>query len=112
MKHSISFNADGSTLIGRIPKIEGADRYFATIFAYSGGGSGFGGGTLTIQLSPNGGTTKVNASKPDGNALAFTANGAQNIETAYGNSQNGIDVYATLSGSTTPNVIVDLFDNR
>ena len=112
MKHSVTFSADGSQLLGRVPKIDGADRFFATILAYSGGGSGFGGGTLTIQLSSNDGATKVDASKPDGNALDFTTNGAQNIELAFGNSQNGIDVYATLAGATAPNVVVDIFTNR
>jgi len=61
----------------------------------------FGGGTLTMEMSPDGGTTWI-ALDPSGSTVnTFTANGV-------GNFQINIDclVRATLSGATTPSVNV------
>jgi len=64
----------------------------ATVFAYGT----FGGGTLELQASPDGGTTWITIP-----GTTFTNNG-------IGNFQINLDclVRATLSGSTAPNLNV------
>lgn len=110
-KHIKNITANESVLIGVANKTAERDRYFATVSVIGGGGNNFGSGTVTIQYSPDNGTTKIDVLKPDESALTFTANGGRNVELGYGNSQNGIELYATMTGSTSPDVDVIVHDN-
>lgn len=60
----------------------------------------FGGGTVTVQVSPDAGTTWIPLAQ-SGVALAFTANGAHIIDRLG----QGLLVRAVLSGSTTPDAV-------
>ena len=111
MKHEKTISAYGSTLLCRAIKTAGKDRYLATIACYGGGGNDFGSGTVTIKVSPDGGTTLITAQKADGTDVTFTADGVQNVELGFGNSQEGMDIYAVMAGSTSPTVNVTIFDN-
>jgi len=106
-----NIDADGVKNLGNANASDGKDRFFATIFCQGGGGNNFGSGTVAITISADGGTTKIPALKPDGTALTFSANGAQNIELGFGTSQTQIQIYATMTGSTAPNVDLFMFDN-
>lgn len=81
----------------------------ATIFVYGT----FGGGTVNLQASPDGGTTKINLRDVTGTVVAVTANDAYNLRLGEaGRNGAAIKVYATISGATSPSVSVDVFDNR
>jgi hypothetical protein len=60
----------------------------------------FGGGTLTIQASYDGGSTYFALTDANGAAGAFTADGAYNIEVGEA------DIRFTLAGATSPNIDV------
>lgn len=55
--------------------------------------TGFGGGTVTVQFSPDGGTTWLGFPT----AITFTANGSANITLPA-----GVQVRASLAGATGP----------
>ena len=107
-KRTFTLTADGDTLIRTIPRLP--NNFFATIFCTGT----FGSGTVTIKLSPDGGTTKVDAADAAG-TVAFTAAGVKNLETGYGSNNStddGIKVYASLAGSTNPDINITVFDNQ
>jgi hypothetical protein len=58
----------------------------------------FGGGTLTLQMSPDMGTTWINVDRPGDNYVTFTANGEGGIELGL------CLLRASLTGSTNPNI--------
>jgi hypothetical protein len=62
----------------------------------------FGGGTLTIQASYDGGTTYFDLTDANSAAGAFTANGALNVEVGEA------DLRFTLAGSTSPNLNISV----
>lgn len=74
----------------------------------------FGGGTATIQVSPDGGTTWVDALDSGLNVAAFTSDGYANI-TLQG-TEAGAKVPALLSvdlaSSSSPDLDITVFDNR
>jgi len=85
--------------------------YGVTLFAK---GTEFDGGTITIQVSPDGGTTKFTAKDTNGADVTFTANGYTNILLGNG-AKNGehITVFADLSGASgSADVEVIAFDVR
>lgn len=59
----------------------------------------FGGGTVTLQFSPDGGTTWVNATDSNGNAISFTAGRAIPIKCPHGEL-----LQCVLSGATSPSI--------
>lgn len=59
----------------------------------------FGGGTVTLQFSPDGGTAWVNVKDKDGNDIAYTSARAINIETPHGEL-----LRCVLSGSTSASI--------
>lgn len=111
MKHTTSFTADGDALLTKIKKPRHADHYSATVFIY---GSSFGSGTVTIQLSPDGGTTKITAKDSSGSDVTAAANSSFVLPVAGNGSDSDefISLYANLNGSTSPSITIDVFDNR
>lgn len=89
--------------------------WYASIFAGGTGTTDFGGGTVTIQASIDGGTTKITVNNMAGTAASFTAAGMLNI--ALGGPGNNIaadqlKLYATIATATNPVVPVTVYDNR
>lgn len=114
-KFTKTLTVDADVAICQIDRRRGdANNWQATVFIYSGGGSAFGGGTVLIKLSPDQGTTKIAAKDWNGTAISATT-ASQFCMQPCGNGSHLADyitVYASLTGSTTPTIIVDLFDNR
>lgn len=78
---------------------------------YSYGGQGdFGGGTVTIELSYDGGTTWVDVID-NGSAVTFTADRSDNID-VNSDPLNPTIIGFSLAGSTDPNLLITLMDNR
>lgn len=82
--------------------------WMATINAYGT----FGGGTLSYKISTNGGTTKVAMKDISGSSYSATADDVINVATGVANN-NGKEpiIYAVLTGSTNPNIVIDVMDN-
>ena len=80
-----------------------------TFLAYGGGGNDFGGGTVAFNLSPDG--TEMVPVTQSGTAVTFTEAYTGNIEA---NSDESNPVYAAfvMSGSTSPTVVIKIYDNR
>lgn len=88
-----------------------ADAWLGTAYSYGT----FGGGTVAIQASPDGGTTKCTLKQEGTNVDATkTADGTVNVLHG-GDSKNlsgNPQIYATITGSTGASVTVVLYDNR
>ena len=69
----------------------------------------FGGGTATLQASPDGGTTWVDVLDQASTAITFTANKAVNVEVASDGLQP-VRLSINLTGSTSPNLSFVIFD--
>ena len=80
-----------------------------TFLAYGGGGNDFGGGTVAVNLSPDG-TVMVPATQ-SGTAVTFTGGYTTNIE-AYSDENNPVYAAFVMSGSASPTVIIKVYDNR
>lgn len=107
-RNTASITADGTTFLVNVHKPQSADSYKATIHI---AGSSFGGGTVKLQSSPDGGTTKVDL-KINGSAYSATANDVVNIELGNGGkNSDSIKLYAVMTGSTAPAVTVTVHDN-
>ena len=75
-------------------------------------GGSFGGGTFTIFISLDGGTTK-NAFK-DLTGTAYSTTTADTFQFSLpikDDAATGIILYGTLAGSTTPSLTVKIIDN-
>lgn len=72
----------------------------------------FGGGTLALYVSLDGGTTK-NAIK-DSSGTAYTTTSADTIVVRFPVNPNetNLKLYATLSGATNPNISVRVASNK
>lgn len=105
----VVFSVDAAnTRICTVNRPSSAEEYFATVLI-----SGtFGSGTVTMFISPDGGTTKV-ALKDIGNtAISATAAAMFNIRLGNGATNSDAPIlYATLAGSTNPTITVAVFDN-
>ena len=58
----------------------------------------FGGGTLTLEMSPDMGTTWINVDRPGDTYVTFSANGGGDFELGL------CLLRASLAGSTNPNL--------
>lgn len=104
-------SADASTVLANIHRRADSQSYAGTLVVQGT----FGGGTCTLQLSIDGGVTKITVKDVLGNNVALSANGYQNFVLGNPSTDLGADqitLYATLSGSTNPDLTVALFDNR
>lgn len=101
-----TITANGATEIARITS---SVLYKATISIYGTWSSG----TATIQMSVDGGTTKVDLEATVGTAFSATANKIFNLsETVMrGDNTTPVILYATLSGAGSPSLTVKVDDN-
>lgn len=77
----------------------------------------FAGGTVTLQFSPDEGTTKITGKDWTGNALSATSASMFVFQPMGNGNVNGdrIQVYASITGATgsgSPGVTAIIFDNR
>lgn len=87
----------------------------ATVSVFGGGGNNFGSGTVTLQHSPDGGTTFIDIIDQSGTAITFTADKTVNFE-LYGNANNisaeTNRIRLALAGSTAPTLRYIIDDVR
>jgi len=69
----------------------------------------FGGGTVSLLASPDGGTTYVPVKDSTGTAITFTANNLINFE-LYSDPRNPVKLRLTLSGAAGANLSYTLYD--
>lgn len=107
---SYTLSANGNTKIG---SVNAGNRDKLTWQALVCVNGTFGGGTVTLAVSPDNGTTLLTLKTKMENALSLTANGYANIEIAGFPNNNTVplNVYAVLAGATSPAVTVTVFDN-
>lgn len=108
-KYTASFTSDGTVQLCYVIKKRDFRDWLATIIATGT----FGGGTITWQISADGGTTKT--ALKDISGADQTSNAADNftIELGSGGTVNDAPIlYATLAGSTAPNIAITVFDNN
>lgn len=109
MKVSGTLTADGTITLGPIHKVREHDNYFGTISILGT----FGSGTAVVQMSPDGGTTKITQKTESGSAYSATANDTVNIRLGRGSTNSDQPIlYVTLTGSTNPSLTAILNDNR
>lgn len=99
--------ADGNVTFTLLPPVGGQGRNVFTLYAIGTWGSG----TLVLDSSPDAGTTYVDVNDSSGTQVSFTADGQVNFELQTSNSDPVI-LKATLSGSSSPDLDVILFDSR
>jgi len=107
-------SVDGNTDIDWKPaRKESPNR--GTLWVFGGGGNNFGSGTVTLQSSPDGGTTFIDVPDSSGAAITFTANGMTNFE-LYGDgdpvSATRTQIRLALAGSTAPTIRYVINDMR
>lgn len=110
-KHTVSLTgSSGSEVIGKTNNTpNGADGYGGTVFIKNNSGTG----TITLQMSPDGGTTKYTVKDVTGTDITGTSNGAFSFVTGIGNKVSEyITFYATLSGGSSADFDVILFDKN
>lgn len=87
----------------------------ATVYVFGGGGNNFGSGTVTLKVSPDGGTTFIDIPDAAGTSITFTANGMTNFE-LYANgdilSAGRVIIRLALAGSTAPTIRYIIDDVR
>jgi hypothetical protein len=90
-------------------KRDGASEWFANAMA-----SGtFGGGTVSFQISPDGGATKFTPHSDGTNVAAtLTSAGLLNLRCGQTNTNTCLKLYATIGSATTPSVSITVADNR
>lgn len=97
-----------STKICHVHKPRYADFYFISILA----SGDFGGGTVTLQGSVDGGTTKIPLKDALGNAATLAAAGNVNLTLGVPNTNTvHFDIYASIGTATTPSISITAFDN-
>ena len=105
-----NLTADGETEGAKIYNPNNGTNIYQVVYA-----SGtFGGGTLTIQISNDGGTTWFAATNSVGN-VTFTGDGADRLFLLAGDVRNNdkqIKVRGSLSGATSPDINVTIADVR
>ena len=110
-KYTLTFAADASLSKVMTVKLPGvATEWMANTYVYGT----FGGGTVTLFASPDGGTTKIALKDSiSGNAISVATTAAMNtIRLASGShNDDNIIIYATLAGSTNPALTLAIFDN-
>ena len=105
--YTINLAADSSPLICNVKK---SNMPYEASVSVSGS---FGGGTLAIQVSYNGGATKTTVAAADGQT-AVSTNAARSFYFKLGQSSTNtpMQLYATLTGATAPTLVVNLADNN
>lgn len=103
-----ALTADGRSQVIRLYSARsGGDSIKRTTFVEGS----FGGGTATLQVSSDKGVTWVNVTNDAGTAITFTEAGVRELSIAS-DAQAPVLVSIDLVGSTTPSVVLTIFDNR
>ena len=107
-KHEV--NITGTTdnqLLARVITPRGEDGYGASVFLKFNSGSG----TATVQVSPDGGTTKYTVVDTSGVDITGTANAYHNFVLGIPNkNSDAINIYADLTGGSSADIDVILYD--
>jgi len=104
--YTTTITTTDATEICQVDKPHNADFWFATI-AVSGT---FGGGTVTLQVSFDNGTTKIPLEDQTGSAWSATANRVTNIQLGDNNKLSPMPrLYAT--NSAVGSIVVTVADN-
>lgn len=110
-RYTINMVADAAlTYVCTVNKKRASNDYEGTAFA-----SGtFGSGTITLFVSPDGGTTKVPLLNTSNTAISIATAAMASFRLAGSGSTNAdsMIIYATLAGSTNPNLNVTIYDNN
>lgn len=108
-RDTVTLSADtASTLIGVCYPPRNGDTYKASIHIQGT----FGSGTLTLFTSADGGTTKLAMRDYSRTAYSLTAAEQIDVEFGVGNTaETSIRMYATLTGSTNPDIDIIIHDN-
>ena len=110
-KTTVTFASNTTLLIQQIKKINRElDNFTATVLAYGT----FGGGTLAFYLSPDGGTTLIPLTAAiGGTGFSCTANAMFELVSGHASTNTDLfGLYATMSGATSPSVVVASYDNN
>ena|SRR6185437_13184733 len=108
-KYTVTVTGDGDFYIADVNKKRGLTEWLGTFNAYGT----FGGGTITFKISTDGGTTKVPLQDYQGNSITLSANGNFNSVLGNASTNSGAPkLYATMAGSSSPSVVVDLLTNN
>ena len=103
----VIFSGNGTQLIAKVRKKRDFSSWLASVFI----DGVFGGGTVTLQASPDSGTTLTNIK--DKNSQSISLNSAAVVPVEFGCGSHNDDIillYATLSGATSPTVNITVFD--
>lgn len=107
-KHTV--NITGTTdnqLLGRIRSARGLSGFGGSVYVKINSGSG----TVKIQTSPDGGTTKYTVKDTGGVEIETSSNAFFNFVHGVPNSNSDfIDIYADLSSGSNADIDVILFD--
>jgi hypothetical protein len=105
---TLTIDANETALVKLKNHNDGKPNRFSFI-AYGGGGNDFGSGTVAVNVSPD--STIMIPATESGTAITFTENTARNIEV---NSDENEPVYLAfvMTGSTSPTVLIKVYDNR
>jgi hypothetical protein len=110
--YTATISADGTVAVCNVHKPNGLDFWRASVYITGAGGNNFGSGTVTLQSSPDGGTTKVTMKNLSGTTYSATSNDSVNLSLGSGaTNSDAIKVYAVMTGSTNPSVTVTVKDN-
>jgi hypothetical protein len=112
-KYTATITADGDYFLCDVNKKRDLVNFFYTGIVYGTGGNNFGSGTVTLKISPNGGTTKLALKDASGSDITSTADDNYTGQLAGGNTNSDAPkLYASMSGSTAPSVTYVLYDNN
>lgn len=108
--NTITFSADANTALATIVRRHDTQSYAGSIFVKGS----FGGGTWTLQVSPDNGTTKYTVKDVLGNNITGTGEAYFNYVLSGDSSgiNNNMTLYVNLAGSASPSITVLNYDNR
>lgn len=104
-----TFTTDGTQLIGDVFKKDLHTIWTGLFFSHGT----WGGGTIAWQWSYDGGTTKL--AIKDNSGVPMVANADDSFTSDFVGgiaNRDNIQIYATLSGSTSPSLSVGFIDNN
>lgn len=108
-KQTLTMTTNTTAQLADVIRRSDAQSYGATIFVQGT----FGGGTATVQVSPDSGTTKYTIKDVSGTDITGTSAFYYNFVLGNPGAASGdLEIYVTLSGATSPSLSVILFDNR
>lgn len=104
LKATLTIDGNETVLLNAKNKRTGIDPIY-TAYVYGD----FGGGTVSVSLSPDGGTTDITAID-SGSAVNITSDEARNI-IVNSDESNPVQIRFTMAGATNPDVTVKVYDN-